>query len=115
MQIEYDGAEVKKLFNDWGFMQKRIGKELTKAVKKRYDQLLAANSFSIYLSTGLGKPHSLTENLLGVYGVNLTGNYRLIIKPISDDLSAEALKKCDTIEIRGVGDYHGQKNEWLIP
>lgn len=97
-------------------MKKAIGFELTRAVKKRYDQLKAANNFSLYLSTGLGKPHALVgEN--GCYGVHITANWRLVIKPLTDDLSPESLKKCDTIQIKGVVDYHGKgaKNNWLIP
>lgn len=115
MQIEYDNAEVKMIFNDFTLMQKTIGKDMTKSIKKRLDNLKAANNFTIFLQTGLGKPHSLEGNHKGMYGVNVSANRRLIIIPISNDLSAESLKKCESIIIKGVEDYHGSKNEWLIP
>ena len=124
MQIEYEDTKVKELFDDLALIQssknlmnKQIGPELTKAVKKRYDQLKAANNFSIYLSTGLGKPHSLSGDKFALYGVFVTVNWKLIIKPVSDCSSAEALKYCDIIIIKGVVDYHGKgsKYNWLIP
>ena len=115
MQIEYDNPNVRKYFDDFLLMQKTHGKDLTKIIKKRYDALKAANNFAIFLTTGLGKPHSLTGNLKGMYKVDVSANLRLIIQPIADDLSPEALAKCDTIIIKGVEDYHGTKNEWIIP
>lgn len=97
-------------------MKKLIGEELTRAVKKRYDQLKSANTFWIYLCTGLGKPHSLTD-MYGCYGVHITANWRMVIQPIAENTSPEALKKCDTVKIKGVVDYHGKgsKNNWIIP
>lgn len=123
MQITYEDDSVKELFEDLcqiqmykGLMKKRIGAELTRSVKKRYDQLRAADNFYIYLSTGLGKPHSLT-GMEGCYGVHVTANWRLVICPVAEDTSPEALKQCDTVQIKGVVDYHGKgsKNNWLIP
>lgn len=124
MHIEYEESKVKELFEDLvliqssrNLMRKLIGPELTKAVKKRYDQLKAASNFSIYLSTGLGKPHLLTGNMSALYGVFVTANWRLVIKPVSVDSRAESFKDCDTIIIKGVVDYHGKgsNNNWLIP
>ena len=123
MQIEYEDTSVKELFLDLelvkesrGLMKKAIGFELTRAVKKRYNQLKAADNFSVYLSTGLGKPHVLAGTN-GCYGIHITANWRLVIKPLTDELSSESLKKCDAIQIKGVVDYHGKgaKNNWLIP
>ena len=124
MQIEYEDSHVEKLFNDLSDIQgsknlmiKKIGPELTKAVKKRYDQLKASNNFAIYLSTGLGKPESLVGDKYGLYEVRISANWRLIIQPVSLGLSPESLIVCDTIKIKGVMDYHGKgsNNNWLIP
>lgn len=123
MQITYEDDSVKELFEDLcqirmpkGIMKKQIGAELTRAVKKRYDQLRAADNFYIYLSTGLGKPHKLTD-MDGCYGVNVNANWRLIISPVAENLAPDTLKACDTVQIRGVVDYHGKgaKNNWIIP
>lgn len=61
-------------------------------MKKRLDGLEAANSFAIFLSIGLGKPHSLEGDHKGMYGVNISANRRLIIWPIVENLSSESLK-----------------------
>ncbi len=115
MLIEYDTESVRDVFSDFDLMKKKIGKDSARATKKRLDQLKAAMNFSIYLTTGLGKPHPLYENLKGYYGVDITGNVKLIVKPDAESLKPEALKECDTVIIKGMMDYHGRKNEWLIP
>ena len=52
---------------------------------------------------------------MGYYEVTITGNVRLIVKPDAESLEPEALKDFMTVVIKGVMDYHGRKNEWLIP
>ncbi len=115
MFLEYESESVRKIFHDLDFMKKEVGHEITRGIKKRLDQLKAANNFSIYLTTRLGKPHPLRENLKGYYGITITGNVRLIVRPDTQSLDPEALKECDTVIIKGVMDYHGRKNQWLIP
>ncbi|HBR35088.1 MAG TPA: hypothetical protein DD734_10665 [Firmicutes bacterium] len=115
MQIEYESESVEKIFNDFNLMRKMIGNDRARAIKKRIDQLKASVSFGIYLTTRLGKPHPLYGNLKGYYGIVITGNVRLIAKPNVKSFEPEALKDCDTVILRGVVDYHGGKNEWLIP
>lgn len=98
-------------------MKKAIGAEMTKMVKKRYNQIVAFSSFGALQASGIGKLEALDGDLKGSYSLHLTANYRLIIKPKSRDRSAEALRKCDTIIIEGVIDYHGKgkKHNWIIP
>lgn len=115
MKFKYENRTVEKYFSDFELMKKKIGKDLTRNTKKRCDQLKAAVNFSIYLSTGLGKPHSLVDNLQGHYGIAVSGNIRLVVKPDAENLDPVSLKKCDSVIIKGVMDYHGQKQEWLIP
>ncbi len=115
MLIEYDNEAVRAIFNNFNLMKKDIGNERARVIKKRLDQLKAAMSFSIYLTTGLGKPHPLYENLKGCYAITITGNLRLIVKPDAESLASDALRECDTVIIKGVMDYHGNKNEWLVP
>lgn len=123
MQIIYEDDSVRDLFEDLcqiqkskGLMKKCIGAELTRSVKKRYNQLIAADNFYVFQTTGLGKTHLLT-GMEGCYGVHITANWRLVIKPMVEKLTPEALKQCDIVEIKGVVDYHGKgtKNNWIIP
>ncbi|WP_286680736.1 hypothetical protein [Tepidanaerobacter sp. EBM-49] len=114
MKFKYKSRTVEKYFSNFELMKKKIGIDLTRSIKKRCDQLKAAVNFDIYLSTGLGKPHSLSGNLQGYYGITISGNIRLIVKPDAENLDSASLKNCDLIVIGGVMDYHGQKQEWLI-
>lgn len=111
MKFKYENGSVEECFSDFDLMKKKMGKDLTRNAKK----LKAAANFSIYLSTGLGKPHPLVGNLKGYYGINITGNIRLLVKPDVESLDPASLKKCDSVIIKGVMDYHGRKREWLIP
>ncbi len=115
VHIDYENGSVRKVFSDIDLMKKEIGNDRARATKKRLDQLRAALNFNIYLMTGLGKPHPLYENLKDYYGIFITGKMRLIVRPDAESFDSDALKKCDTVIIKGVTDYHGRKNEWLIP
>ncbi len=122
MEINYDNAQVEKLFRDLNdvknsrnLLQKKIGKEKAIATKKRKNQIEASTNFQAYLDLHIGNPHSLTGNLASCYAVDINAHIRLIIKPISNDLSAESLKLCTSVIIRGIMEYHGGKDEWIIP
>lgn len=98
-------------------IKKEIGAELTIAVKKRHNQLEAFSSFFALQQSRIGKLESLSGDRKGEYSIHLSANYRLIIKPKVERISAESLKECDTVIIKGVVDYHGKGNkfDWLIP
>ena len=114
LQIFYANDKVEQYFTNYGLMQKKIGKDITRAVKKRIDSLIAADNMRIYLSTGLGNPHFLSGDMKEYISISLTANYRLIILPISDSDDIVDLKVCRIIEVKGVDDYHGGKSNWLI-
>ncbi len=115
MEFKFENQKVKPYFEDFTLMKKKIGQDLARRVKKRYDILKAATNFGVYLNTGLGKPHPLAGDLKGCYGISISGNYRLIIRPDTERFDPASLKECDTIIVEGVMDYHAQKNKWLIP
>jgi proteic killer suppression protein/toxin YoeB len=124
LYVEFEDEKVKELFEDLnnvqgskGLMKRVIGTELTKAVKKRYNQIVSFSSFSALQLSGIGKMESLAGDRKESYSLHVSANYRLIIKPKSKDRSAESLKKCDTLIIEGVIDYHGKgtKYSWIVP
>ncbi len=114
MQIDYENPKVEKIFNDFNEMKKKIGNDLVIIIKKRLNQLSAAEDFSSYLSLRLGKPHPLDHDLKGYFAISLTGNIRLIVRPDTTSLDKDKLKECKTVYIKGVVDYHGKKNKWFI-
>ncbi len=123
MFVEYEDPRVQRIFEDMNDVQnpenlmiKKIGLEKTKAVKKKYNQIVAFSSFSSLLDSRISKMESLSGDKEGSYSLHLTANYRLIVAPNTENRSAEGLRKCDTIIIRGVMDYHGKgaNNNWII-
>ncbi len=115
MNLKYGRSSVEKHFKDFDLLKRKIGNDLTKNIKKRLDQLRASANFSIFLSTGLGKPHPLYENLKGCYGISISGSIRLLVRPDVKNLDPDSLKNCNLVIIEGVIDYHDQKYKWLIP
>ncbi len=66
LYIEFEDEKVKELFDDLndvqgskGLMKKTIGADLTKSVKKRYNQIISFSSFSALQLSGIGKMESL--------------------------------------------------------
>lgn len=124
MHVEYEDSKVQKFFEDLNdvknsknLMKKEIGLDMTKAVKRKYNQIISFTSFAALLESRIGKIEPLTGDKEGNYSLHITANYRLIIVPNTDNRSVESLTVCDTIIIKGVIDYHGKgaKNNWIIP
>ena len=103
MRITYSDKKVERYFNDYSKMQKRIPYEWTKTVKKHIERLKAAETFDDFLKLNLGHPEPLSGDGLGKYSIRITGNVRLIIKPL-----------VNVVNIEGVVDYHGSKENWFI-
>lgn len=116
MHFEYENVKVEKIIKDLKLLQKKVGLEIGKSLKKRMNQLEATDNFNEYLTKiALGKPHPLTGSLDKCYSVSISANYRLVIEPLVENLDMESLKDCKILIIKGVLDYHDGKNEWIIP
>lgn len=114
MRIIYESEKVGKYFFDWGLAQSKLN-DKTRTVKKHINYLIASPNFQMFLSLGLGKPHRLCGDLDKCYGISITGNYRLIVRPNCQEIDSNSLKNCDTVIVKGVVDYHGGKYNWIIP
>ena len=116
MKILYFNKKTEEYFSDFEKIRRIIGTEMAIILKRRINELKAADTFEIFLKSGLGKPHSLKGDLKGGYGIRLTSNFRLVAFPEAPDLSPAALRACGAVKIRGVIDYHGEKNNrFVIP
>ena len=59
MEITYINNKVKKYFEDYNKMQKKLPFEWVKTIKKHMNRLKAAECFGDFLKLGLGKPEQL--------------------------------------------------------
>ena len=102
MRVTYASTKVEKYFSDFNKLKKELPPEWVRTIKKHLDRLEAANCFGDFLRLGLGKPEQL----------RISANARLIIEP---NATQDTIMICDEIEIEGVSDYHGGKENWYIP
>ena len=112
MQKTYAGNKVKRYFEDYSEMQRKLPFEWVRKIKKHINHLEAADNFGIFLAVGLGHPEPLSGHHGERYSLRVSDNVRLII-----DLRAEqgSVEMCGEFEIEGVCDYHGDKENWYIP
>lgn len=85
MQIKVDNKKVEKKLCDIEKLKKIIGINMTRLLKRRIEQLRAADNFKEYLDIGLGNPHPLVENLDNFFCIKINRNYRLIVEPLLDE------------------------------
>lgn len=90
--------------------------EILRNIKRKLDQLLASPpNFYFIVEKHIGKCEPLEGNMKGKYSIFISPNYRLTIYPNSLDLSKTSLVNCEEFYIEGVVDYHGRKENWIIP
>lgn len=115
MQLELHNQKLEKLLNNQNKLVRKIGLEMSRMIKRRFNEMKSSPNFKEYLNYGLGKPHPLTGDLDKLYGINLNKNYRLIIEPLVEKFDDISLKECKNVNVKGVVDYHDGKIEWFIP
>lgn len=116
LQFEYHDEKVQRILCDAKTLQRKVGLEIGRKIKRRMNQLEAASDFNQYLTKlRFGNPHPLEGNLDKCFGISITSNYRIVVEPLETELDIESLKNCKVLNIKGVLDYHGGKNEWIIP
>ena len=76
---------------------------------KQKEALIAAETFKDFCSLGLWRPEPLEGNK-SQWSLKISANARLIIE--LDE--ANDLVVCTAVEVKGVCDYHGDKNNWYI-
>ena len=112
MKIKYANDKLEKLFNDYNKMQKKLPFEWVRTIKKTIDRLEAADKFGDYLKLGLGKPEPLKGTSKQIrYSLHITPNVRMIIEL---NATQDTVLICSELEVEGVCDYHGSKENWYL-
>ena len=112
MRITYANKKVEKSFENYEEMKKHMPADWVRQVKKHMARLKAADTFAVFLKLNLGHPEQLKGERAGQYSVRISGNVRLIIKPVT---GIQSVMESQEIEVEGVVDYHGGKETWFIP
>ncbi len=112
MKITYANSRVEKYFTDFNKMKKELPSDWVRTIKKHIDRLSAAECFGDFLKLGLGKPEQLKGYKNIRYSLHVAPHVRLIIEPDADQ---DTIMICEEIEVEGVSDYHGSKENWYIP
>mgnify|MGYP000000030653 FL=1 len=112
MRITYASPKVEKYFSDFNKLKKELPADWVRTIKKHLDRMIAANYFGDFLKLGLGRPEQLTGYERIRYSLRVSANARLIIEP---NATQDTIMICEEIEIEGVSDYHGDKENWYIP
>jgi len=112
LKITYANRQVEKYFSDYTKLQKMLPADWVRTIKKHIDRLEAAECFGDFLKLRLGKPEQLSGYARIRYSLHVAPNVRLIFEPNADQKS---IMICTELEIEGVCDYHGSKENWYIP
>lgn len=103
---------MEKFFTDYNKMQRELPADWVRTIKKHMDRLKSADCFGDFLKLGLGKPEQLTGYKNIRYSLHVAPNVRLILEL---NATQDVVKICTEIEVKGVSDYHGSKENWYIP
>lgn len=112
MKIKYANAKLEKYFTDYNIMRKKIPFEWVRTIKKTINRLEAADKFGDFLKLGLGKPEPLKGSGEQIrYSLHITPNVRMIIEL---NATQDTILICSELEVEGVCDYHGSKENWYL-
>lgn len=104
MEIDYASNSMKKVLEDQRLILKKHG-NISKKLIHRLSDLRVARNLAEISHQPPPRRHKLTGNWEGCWGIDLSRNMRLIIRPIGD-FKAEDLSTVTAIRIEAISDYH---------
>lgn len=81
MDILFSSTKLEKEFNDINLLQRRHGPRRAKLIRRRLDELRAADSLFVIRQLPAARCHELKGNRAGQLSVDLDHPYRLIFEP----------------------------------
>lgn len=111
MDISFQSRKMAKEFNEQTHLVRRHGSRRAKLIRRRLDELRAAETLAVMRTIPGARCHELHQNLAGKLAVNLDQPYRLIFEPAHDPIPAKDDGGLDwtrvtAIRILSVEDYH---------
>jgi proteic killer suppression protein len=111
VDISFQSRKMAKEFNEQTQLVRRHGPRRAKLIRRRLDELRAAETLEVMRTIPGARCHELHQNLAGKLAVNLDQPYRLIFEPAHDPMPAKDDGGLDwtrvtAIRILSVEDYH---------
>ncbi|MFH0794915.1 MAG: killer suppression protein HigA [bacterium] len=108
MEIGFKNGKLRKLCENEKHAVKELGSDNAKKLRTRLADLNAVRNVS-ELTTG--KPHPLSGNRLGEFGLDLAGGVRITFSPDHDPQPRREDNSIDWSQVTGIviqyiGDYH---------
>lgn len=97
MELRYADNELERQCTDARYMQRKLGAQRAKALKLRLNELRQVEKMSDLLLLA-GKWDSKTADRAGQWAGRLTGNWRVVVRPLSETAAV--------VEILEIVDYH---------
>lgn len=104
MDIEYTNNAMKRVLENQRLIMKKHG-DIARNLIHRMSDLRVASSLSEISHLPPPRRHKLTGNLEGCWGIDLSRNKRLIIRPVGD-FNPDDLTTITAIRIEDITDYH---------
>ncbi len=109
--ILFQSRKFAKECNEQQLLVRRHGPRRAKLIRRRLDELRAAETLEIMRSLPRARCHELKQNRAGTLAVDLDHPYRLIFEPANDPIPTKGdgglnWKRVTAIRILGVEDYH---------
>ncbi|HLA83197.1 MAG TPA: hypothetical protein VJL29_00255 [Thermoguttaceae bacterium] len=110
MEISFATSKLAKLCNSESKLRGTYGPRQASLIQQRLVDLSAADTLNLMKALP-GRCHQLTQNLDGLFAVDLVHPDRLVFRPDHDPLpqlpgGGLDWSKVAKIEIIGIGDYH---------
>lgn len=104
MNIEYASKSIKRILEDQRLIVKNYG-DISRNLILRMSDLRVASNLNEISHLPPPRRHKLTSNFKGCWGIDLSRNKRLIIRPIGD-FDSNDLTSITAIRIEDITDYH---------
>lgn len=112
MDILFQDHKLEKLFNNDSLLFRKYGTECAKLLKRRLDELRAADNLEILRSLSRARCHELKGDRAGTLAVDAKNPYRLIFEPAHEPVPRKPDGGLDwaqvtIVRVLSVEDYHG--------
>ncbi|MCI2068518.1 MAG: hypothetical protein LKJ88_02965 [Bacilli bacterium] len=116
MEVIYANANVEECCKNIKISFRRLGAQIANKLNKRISQLMSFDNLYDVMNSGFDNPHILTGDIKGYIAWDINENYRLILDPLvnMDQSFKEETKNIRKIEVKGVVDYHGGTQNWIL-